>query len=60
VGEGADVLRGCAADVYIASEMSHADVMAANSQVRMHIYINTYMCVRACVCVSIYIEGEIN
>lgn len=34
VGEGAAVLRGCAADVYVTSEMSHADVLAANAQVR--------------------------
>lgn len=34
VGEGAAVLRGCAADVYITSEMSHSDVLAANAQVR--------------------------
>jgi len=32
VGEGASVLRSCAADVYVTSEMSHADVLAANAQ----------------------------
>jgi len=32
VGEGAGVLRGCDANVYITSEMSHTDVLAANAQ----------------------------
>ena len=32
VGEGASVLRGCDANVYVTSEMSHSDVLAANAQ----------------------------